>query len=285
MLIKRKPKISWLINFLGILLLCFLIANSILGSIYITHLKNKMLQITDNYVLAERKLQMAVDSFFQTRMTLFDYNLALQNNLKEEELNKIKDSIFARYRKNEVNLSSLLMNLSKQEGNGPLKGVISELFTQMNEYLLKQENIMSEKKVIDSSQLKKFIEETSGIFIQMKVNMDVLSENFRQRSFEVKNRDNFLAHYFPPVLLVSFFIALIIGGGFIYVSRREVRKSVLDNTAQALSEAYQYQKDCIQTLEICRELMNSSVYTARRNLHDRELTSLENSLKKLKTMD
>ena len=102
MLIKRQPKLSWFINFLALLLISLLIANSILSSIYINNLKNRMSDITDNYFLAERKLQTALESLVQTRIGLLKYNLALKTDTSNDDFIKTKNELFMEFQKNEI---------------------------------------------------------------------------------------------------------------------------------------------------------------------------------------
>ena len=291
MLIKRQPKLSWFINFLALLLISLLIANSILSSIYINNLKNRMSDITDNYFLAERKLQTALESLVQTRIGLLKYNLALKTDTSNDDFIKTKNELFVEFQKNEINLSSLILSLEKQEINGYMEEPISELYILVTQYLLNLENMLSAQRPTDPAQFTKEMDDSTATYSKIKEHLETLTEILRQRAYDVKNSDSLITQYFPPILLASFFIALILGGSFIYVSRREVRKSVLDQTAQILTEAHQYQQDCLQTLEICAELVDSGLnekmqqaFETRKDLHKKEIASLENLLSNINAL-
>ncbi len=189
MLIKRQPKLSWFINFLALLLMSLLIANSILSSIYINNLKNRMSDITDNYFLAERKLQTALESLVQTRIGLLKYNLALQASTSSDDFVKTKNELFIEFQKNEINLSSLLLSLQKQEVNGYMEEPISELYILVTQYLLDLENILSAQRPTDLTQFTKEMDNSTATYSKIKEHLETLTEILRQRAYDVKNSE------------------------------------------------------------------------------------------------
>ncbi len=246
-----------------------------------------MIDISDNYFLAERRLQTAVESIVQTRVSLLKYSLALQTKTDDKEFARIKTDILKEYQKNEIHLSSLLISLKKQEINGNMAGPTSELFTLVTEYLLNLEKVLSSQQSENLTQFMKDMDDSTATYIKIKSSLENLTEMLRQKALHVRNSDSLITQYFPPILLASFFVALIIGGSFIYVSRREVRKSVLDQTSQILTEAYQYQQDCLQTLEMYEEnrKIDDRVLEERKSLHTREMYNLRESLKKIENLE
>ncbi len=320
-MIKRRPKLSWFINFLAISLIALLIANSVLNSIYINNLKNRMADITDNYFLAEQKLQTAIESLVQTRISLLKYIILLKTEANQEDFSKAKLLIQSEFQKNEINLSSILLSLQKKEINRYMGKPISDLYISVTQYLFTIENMFASEKPNDLAAFMVEVDKTNVTYFKIKENLRFLSEILRQKALNVKNSDNLVKEYLPSISLASFFIALIIGGSFIYVSRREVRKSILDETTEILTEAYQYQRDCVQTLEICKEMTESGLnelknaslslinerakqeleeiirnfaifthkvhlaFETRTTLHNKEITHIEESQKSVKNLE
>jgi hypothetical protein len=260
MLIKRNPKLSWFINLLAILLMCLLITNSILGSIYINNLKDRMANVTNNYFQAERTIQASMEALAQIRLDLFNYALILQN--KENNLES-KENILNDYRKSAINLSSLIMSLKKQNISPALEPPISELISYTTNHLLYIEKIISNSTSFNENQLFAVLGETNQNYTYIKEHLDNLSDLISQQAFIIKDSDNIISEFFPPILFASFIAALLIGGSLIYTSRRAVRSSILSLTQESLTEAYQYQQDCLITLEACQKLTENKLIMIR----------------------
>ena len=173
MIIKTRPKIGWFIHFLAILLICILIANSVLGAIYIKNLKNKLSDITDNYFLAEGKLQNALEALAQTRVETLKYEISLMNSQNTEIPleSPTQNRIFLDFRKNALNLSSLLLSLQKQEINGYMKKPISQLNHLSSQYLLNLEKILSSPVPPNSNSWKEDIEKSNIHYLKIKQNL------------------------------------------------------------------------------------------------------------------
>ena len=279
MLIKREPKLSWFINVLSIFLMCLLIANSLLGSIYINNLKNRMTNLIDNYFLAQGMLQSANESLTQVRLDLFKYAFIIQNSTNEANLEEQKKYLLLNFQKNEINLSSLILGLKKQSMNSKLDTPLKELYSSTTDYLLNMEKVFSMTNSFNTNQIMNIIENTNHDYSKIKERLNTISDILKQKTYEVKNSDSLISQYFPPILITSFFIALIIGGSLIYVSRREVKTSILSLTTEALTEAYQYEQDCLQTLEACKQITENKLLSLKKeSLFSRE-GNLQNELK------
>ena len=280
MLIKREPKLSWFINLLSILLMCLLIANSLLGSIYIHNLKNRMTNLTDNYFLTHGMLLSANESLAQVRLDLFNYAFIIQSSANEANLEEQKKYILLDFQKNEINLSSLILRLKKQSNNTKLNTPLTELYSSTTDYLLNMEKIFSmTTSSFNINKIMNIIENTNHDYLKIKEHLNIISDILKQKAYEVKDSETLISQYFPPILLTSFFIALIIGGSLIYVSRREVKTSILSLTTEALTEAYQYEQDCLQNLEACKQITENKLLSLKKESLFSSEGNLQNELK------
>ncbi len=295
MLLKRQLNLNWFISLLAIVLMCVLIANSVLGSMYISNLKSRMTEITDNYFAADNKLHTALVALMQTRINNLSYINTLQSMpTNDENFIKIKANFLSEFQKNEVTLSSILFSLEKQEINGFMEVPISELTVLVTDYLLNMEKVYNSPNPLQDPNTIRILDNSLALHIKIKGQLETLAEIFRQRAYDVKASDNLIIQYFPPILFASFCLALLVGGSFIYVSRRELKKSVLEQTTIVLTEAQQYEQDCLQTLEICKTLLDSGIADLKKlaspQSHDKtkelqeKIAELSLLLDKLQTM-
>lgn len=255
-MVTKSARLSGFIRFLGILLICILIANSILASLYVQSLKNRMADLTDHYLRADRLIQTALLSLNDTRTDLLKYGFLVAQKEKKPDFNRLEEELRIEFRKNQVNVSFAMLTLERMRMKGSLGRLVSDAYLSITQYTLYLENLLSSEWT-DSQLYEKNIQPSLSTYVRLKHQLENVRDALRQKAYDVHTMDNTILSFFPSILFASFVIALVVGGAFILVSRRHVRQAIFQETSQILSEAYQYQQDCLQTLEICKELTHS----------------------------
>ena len=256
-LIQRKPHLGWLINLLAILLACFLMMNSLFGSIYVNQLKKKILGLTDNYFLAQREVLEAKESLSRSHSNIYKFILLNNKKLVDKEKKELKAKFLKETHKDFIAVVSYTKQLSKFNIDPYMTKNILTLIPSITDYTI------AIQKSIDASlsqnpekyeDILSLIKEKDDNYNKIIFNLEILSRLIQEKAVSIRISDDLLLEYLPSVFILTFFAAAITGGSFIYISRREVRKSILDNTILVLNEAREYQLDCIETLEICKEI-------------------------------
>jgi hypothetical protein len=256
-LIRRKPHLGWLINLLAILLACFLMMNSLFGSIYVNQLKKKILGLTDNYFLAQREILEAKELLSKSHSNIYKFILLNEENLNDKEKKELKSNFLKETNMNFIAIVSYARELSKFNIDPYMTKNITTLIPNITDYTITlQKSIGSNLEQFPENykEILNTIKKQEDNYNKIIFNLEVLSRIIQEKAVSIKISDDLLLKYLPSVFILTFFAAAITGGSFIYVSRREVRKSILDNTIQVLNEAREYQMDCIETLEICKEI-------------------------------
>lgn len=256
-LIKRKPHLGWIINLLAILLICFLMLNSILGSIYVNQLKKKILGLTDHYFLAQKEILEAKKSLYQSKYNILNFILLNRYQLTVKEIEQINSKFLQDIAKDFIAINSHLKEINKFNIDQFMTDNSKKILPIVNNYTLnlqKELEIYLEEKNNDYNKLYIILQKKDGQFNEIIFTLEILARLIQDKTVNIRITDDLLLKYLPSVFLFTFFAALLTGGGFIYVSRREVRKSIIENTIQVLTEAREYQLDCIETLQTCKEL-------------------------------
>lgn len=256
-LIKRKPHLGWVINLLAISLISFLLLNSIFGSIYVNQLKKKILGLTDNYFLAQREILEAKETLSRAHSNIYKFILANEKDLSEKQKKELKSDFIKEIRKDFIAIVSHSKEISKFNIDPFMTKNIKTLTPNINEYTLTLQKSIDKNLESNSenyNEMLKILNSENENFTKIMFNLDVLSRLIQDKAISIRISDYLLLEYLPSVFILTFFAAAICGGSFIYVSRREVRKSIIDNTLQVLTEAKEYQMDCIETLEICKDI-------------------------------
>lgn len=290
MLIKRQPKLRWFINLLSIILLCILIANSLICSLYIISLKQRITEIAESYFFAQVKIQGSLNALIETRVETQNLKFYLLQDSKDYE--KISQISLKNFKKNELIFYYLILSLKRNLANKYMGEQVSSIYVKSDKYMSHIEEIMENKNKLSPDLLIKSIVESNEEYLSIKREFEVFSQALQSKVIEVKNADDALYKALPFVLCISFVLALLIGGRLIYLSRQEVKSSIIENVSQALSEAYQNQKDCIHTLHLVGESLKNEktnpfwqYFDTRHDLHAQELLGLEKLLNEIKKLN
>ncbi|MBX9839945.1 hypothetical protein [Silvanigrella sp.] len=278
-LIKRKPHLGWIINGLAISLICFLMLNSLFGSIYVNQLKKKILGLTDNYFLAQREILEAKETLSRAHSNIYKFILANQQDLTAKQKKELKSDFIKDIRKDFIAIVSHSKEINKFNIDPFMTSNIKILTPIINDYTLtiqKEIDLSIEKEENNYDKMLKVLNNENENFTKIMFNLEVLSRLIQEKAISIRISDDLLLEYLPSVFILTFFAAAISGGSFIYVSRREVRKSIIDNTLQILTEAKEYQMDCIETLEICKEISEKGA---------QKITEIYNSIDKTNNYD
>ncbi|APJ04382.1 hypothetical protein [Silvanigrella aquatica] len=274
-LIKRKPHLGWLINILAILLACFLMMNSLFGSIYVNQLKKKILGLTDNYFLAQREVLEAKESLSKVHSNIYKFIISNRNNTNNKDFEHNKLKFINDTRKNLNYVVSYIKEISKFNIDPYMSKNAKTLIPLATEYtisLQKSIELNLQKNSENFDNILNTISNQEENYNKIFFNLDILSRLIQEKAVSIRISDDLLLQYLPAVFILTFFAAAISGGCFIYLSRREVRKSIIENTILILNEAREYQMDCIETLQICKEISEkgaqkiTEIYTSVDNI-------------------
>lgn len=288
-LIKRRPHLGWIINFLAVLLICFLLLNSLFGSIYVNQLKKKILGLTDHYFLAQKEILETKETLARSNSNIYKFILTDREKISEKELQQINSNFLKELRKDFIAIVSHTKEINKFNIDAFMTNKAQELLPIVNNYTLNLqreiENFL-ESNSKNYNEILKFMQKESESFNKITFTLEILTRLIQDKAISIRISDDLLLEYLPSVFIITFFAATILGGSFIYVSRREVRKSIIENTLQVLNEAHTYQLDCIETLETCRDLSGkgiekiNEIYQNLQNKNDHiELIEIINNFK------
>lgn len=288
-LIQRKPHLGWLIHFLAILLACFLIMNSLFGSIYVNQLKMKILGLTDNYFLAQKELFETREALSRNRSNIYRYILLNNSYLSKKERNDLKLNFLKETNKDFISIIAHTKRISRFNIDPYMTKSVKILTPKITQYtvtLKKSIDLNLNQTPENENKVLETLKSQEDKYDKMMFNLEILSGLIQEKAISIRISDDLLLKYLPSVFILSFIVTAIIGGCFIYVSRREVKKSILENTLQVLNEAREYQMDCIHTLEICKEISKkgtqkiSEIYSSFDNLeHHNDFNSIVEKFK------
>lgn len=256
-LIKRKPHLGWIINILAILLICFLMLNSLFGSIYVNQLKKKILGLTDHYFLAQKEILETKETLAKSNTNIYKFVLFNRENMSEKEIQQLNSNFLKDLRKDFIAIVSHTKEINKFNIDPFMTNKSQELLPIINSYTLNLQKDIEHFIEMNSKnydEIIKIMQKENDKYMTIIFNLEILARLIQDKTISIRISDDLLLAYLPSVFIITFFAAAITGGSFIYVSRREVRKSITENTLQVLNEAREYQLDCIETLETCKEL-------------------------------
>lgn len=256
-LIKRKPHLGWIINILAILLICFLMLNSLFGSIYVNQLKKKILGLTDHYFLAQKEILETKETLAKSNTNIYKFVLFNRENMSEKEIQQLNSNFLKDLRKDFIAIVSHTKEINKFNIDPFMTNKSQELLPIINSYTLNLQKDIEHFIEMNSKnydEIIKIMQKENDKYLAIIFNLEILARLIQDKTISIRISDDLLLAHLPSVFIITFFAAAITGGSFIYVSRREVRKSITENTLQVLNEAREYQLDCIETLETCKEL-------------------------------
>lgn len=260
-LVKRTPHLGWLINILAILLACFLMMNSLLGAIYVNQLKNKILILTDNYFVMQRKLLDIRELIAKNQSDIYKLILLCKEKNIGNYINIEKNNLLNNIRNEFFEINSTVKEVNKFSNEAFVYGIILKLVPLVSNYTIILQKSINENIIAYPANYNKtllILNNQKENYNRIQFNLEILLRFINEKSLSIKTSDDILLRYLPMTFIFMFLLSLIMGGVFIYVSRREVKKSILENTISVLSEAREYQMDCIETLEICKEILEHS---------------------------
>ncbi len=281
MLFRRKIKISDFLSLLAIVLICLLVTNGIVNAVYIGRLKQRMKEMANAELVIQAHTQKALSSLLQTRLNLVTYINYLETEKADPQKTRvITDRIRAEFQKNEVNLSAAVLSLQKELSGKNVSIHASDLMSLSTRYLLGLEEIFKAENPLGDPRLKDVLSESLSLQRKMKMQLDLLSDSFRSRVAELNRSEDLVLQYFPLILGIVFIFVVSIGAVFIDKTRRQVKDSILENTSVLLSEAFEYEKSCLESLELCQGILSSGISDLKSFLQDLERESRKFELAK-----
>ncbi|MBX9704590.1 MAG: hypothetical protein K2X39_10590, partial [Silvanigrellaceae bacterium] len=146
---------------------------------------------------------------------------------------------------------------SKIKFESDLSNTKSEILKKINFFIKISNNIALNDHFSNQENWYQLDKTQKSLIESIQLFRNILLQNVYQE----KIKQPLYLKYGQYVVLVSLILGLIIGVFFIFISRRALKRAVINEALQILEETKDYEINCLQTLNFCRDLSDLNLKT------------------------